>query len=145
VASGSNSSLWRKPCAADSKSPSPGEIPPPTTSASNTAATFSACKACPERATATERVKSTSYRLGNGYLCAFTPNRHGARYTTRTVDFFAAYVVPEDVWYILPSRVVLKTKSHELMLCPGRPKTRSDSNRYEIYLEAWPLLRTKRP
>jgi hypothetical protein len=29
------------------------------------------------------QVKSTSYRLGNGYLCAFTPNRHGARYTTQ--------------------------------------------------------------
>ena len=91
------------------------------------------------------QVKSTSYRLGNGYQCTFKPNQNGASYTTRNVDFFAAYVVPEDVWYILPSRVVLKTKSHELMLCPGRPKTRSDSNRYEIYLEAWPLLRTKRP
>jgi|SRR5579863_6516534 len=91
------------------------------------------------------QVKSTSYRLGNGYQCTFKPNQNGVSYTTRNVDFFAAYVVPEDVWYILPSRVVLKTKSHELMLCPGRPKTRSDSNRYEIYLEAWPLLRTKRP
>jgi PD-(D/E)XK endonuclease len=90
------------------------------------------------------QVKSTSFRVGNGYLCAFTPNRRGARYTTRSVDFFAACVIPEDAWYILPARVVLKTKSHMLMLCPGRPAKRSDGNLYEIYLEAWPLLRTKR-
>jgi hypothetical protein len=88
------------------------------------------------------QVKSTSFCVGNGYLCAFTPNRSGGRYTTRKVDFFAAYVVPEDAWYILPSRVVLKTKSHNLMLCPGRPKRRADWNRYETYLEAWNLLRT---
>jgi PD-(D/E)XK endonuclease len=87
------------------------------------------------------QVKSTSYRIGNGYLCSFKPNHRGGRYTIRKVDFFAAYVIPVNAWYILPSRVVLKTKSHDLMLCPGRPKARSDGNRYEIYLEAWHLLR----
>jgi hypothetical protein len=88
------------------------------------------------------QVKSTSYRIGNGYLCSFKPNHRGGRYSTRKVDFFAAYVIPEDAWYILPARVVLKTKSDNLMLCPGRPKAKSDANRYEIYLEAWKLLRT---
>jgi hypothetical protein len=53
-------------------------------------------------------------------------------------DFFAAYVVPENVWYILPARIVLKTNSNMLMLCPGRPAKRSDGNLYEIYLEACP-------
>jgi hypothetical protein len=92
------------------------------------------------------QVKSTSYRLGNGYQCSFRPNHLGARYSPRKVDFFAALVIPEDVWYILPSSVVLKTKSDMLVLCPHRPQVKSDGNRYEIYLEAWNLLRrgTKR-
>jgi hypothetical protein len=90
------------------------------------------------------QVKSTTYRLGNGYQCSFKPNHHGARYTTRNVDFFAAYVIPEDAWYILPSRIVLRTKSDMLMLCPHRPQAKSDANRYESYLEAWPLLRASR-
>jgi hypothetical protein len=86
------------------------------------------------------QVKSSSYRLGNGYLCAFKPNRRGGRYSIKKVDFFAAYIIPVDAWYILPARVVLKTKSHDLMLCPVRTPKR---NRYlyEHYREAWPLLR----
>jgi hypothetical protein len=87
------------------------------------------------------QVKSTSYRLGSGYQCCFRPNANGAHYTTRNVDFFAAYVIPEDAWYILPSRVVLKTKSHDLMLCPNRPITSSNRSRSEAYQEAWHLLR----
>jgi len=57
------------------------------------------------------------------------------------VDFFAAYIVPEDVWYIIPAAVVLKTKSCDLMLCPVKPLRR---NRYwyERYREAWKLLRS---
>jgi len=86
------------------------------------------------------QVKSTSYRLGNGYLCAFKPNHQGGRYTTRKVDFFAAYVIPKDAWYILPAPVVLKTKSNMLMLCPIQPTRRKDSYRYESYREAWKLL-----
>jgi hypothetical protein len=90
------------------------------------------------------QVKSTSYRVGRGYLCSFRPNFLAPRYSVRTVDFFAAYVIPENVWYILPSRLVLSTKSSMLVLCPHRPKVKSDANRYEIYLEAWNLLRASR-
>jgi hypothetical protein len=86
------------------------------------------------------QVKSTSFRIGNGYLCAFKPNRRGGRYTTKKVDFFAAYIVQENVWYILPSPVVLKTKSNDLMLCPVRPRKR-DRYQYESYREAWHLLK----
>ena len=87
------------------------------------------------------QVKSTSYSLGNGYLCGFKPNQKRKRYARRKVDFFAAYIVPEDVWYILPAATVLKTKSSDLMLCPVRPMRR-DCYKYEHYREAWPLLRT---
>jgi len=87
------------------------------------------------------QVKSTSYQIGNGYLCAFKPNRKGRRYTTKSVDFFAAYVIPENAWYVLPSSAVLKTKSNDLMLCPVR-RPKRDLYRYEGYREAWNLLRS---
>ena len=87
------------------------------------------------------QVKSTSCRLANGYLCGFRPNQKGDPYTTRKVDFFAAYIVPEEVWYVIPAAVVLKTKSSDLMLCPVQPMRR-DCYKYEGYREAWKLLRS---
>ncbi|MFY9680520.1 MAG: group I intron-associated PD-(D/E)XK endonuclease [Candidatus Sulfotelmatobacter sp.] len=86
------------------------------------------------------QVKSTSYRLANGYLCGFKPNQKGKQYTTRKVDFFAAYIVPEEIWYVIPAAVVLKTKSLSLMLCPVQPMQR-DCYKYEGYRDAWKLLR----
>src|SRR5712672_394955 len=92
------------------------------------------------------QVKSTSHRVANGYQCGFRPNlKSRRRYTTRKIDFFAAYVVEEDVWYIIPSAVVLKTRSLCLMLCPVRKQQkRSDGYVYECYREAWHLLRARR-
>jgi hypothetical protein len=86
------------------------------------------------------QVKSTSYRLGTGYLCGFRPNQRRKRYARRKVDFFAAYIVPEGVWYVIPAAVVLKTKSSDLMLCPVQPMQR-DCYKYESYRDAWKQLR----
>ncbi len=94
------------------------------------------------------QVKSTSYRLSNGYQCACKPNQKSRPYTRSKVDFFAAYIVPEDVWYIIPASVVFKTKSSDLMLCPVQKRVRRDGYKYEAYREAWKLLRSsskKRP
>lgn len=88
------------------------------------------------------QVKSTSYRLGSGYQCGLRPNERRKRYTRRQVDFFAAYIVPEDVWYIIPASAVLRTKSCDLMLCPVQTPRR-DSYLYEGYREAWKLLRNR--
>jgi|SRR5580704_879375 hypothetical protein len=88
------------------------------------------------------QVKSTSFRLGNGYLCGFSSNQRGKRYMKWQVDFFAAYVIPEDVWYIIPAAPVLKNKGTALMLCPVRPMRR-DCYQYEGYREAWKLLRSQ--
>ena len=86
------------------------------------------------------QVKSTTYRTGTGYLCGFKPGEGSKPYTTRKVDFFAAYVIPEDVWYVIPASVVLKKKG-DLMLCPVE-RRKYDRYRYESYREAWRLLRT---
>src|SRR4030081_1712097 len=44
------------------------------------------------------RVKSTTFRTGKGYLCRFKPGVGSAPYTLQKVNFFAAYVIPENVW-----------------------------------------------
>jgi hypothetical protein len=79
-------------------------------------------------------------RKGNGYLCGFSCNQRNKRYTRRQVDFFAAYVIPEDLWYIIPAAAVLKKKGTELMLYPVQTVLR-DRYKYEVYREAWKLLR----
>jgi hypothetical protein len=87
------------------------------------------------------QVKSTSFRIGTGYLCGFSCNQRSKRYRRRQVDFFAAYVIPEDVWYVFPAAAVLTNRGTELMLCPVQPKRR-DCYRYECYREAWKLPRS---
>jgi len=54
------------------------------------------------------------------------------------LDFFAAYVIPEDVWYLIPTGVVLQRRG-DLMLCPVQPR-KYDRYKYECYREAWGLL-----
>jgi hypothetical protein len=87
------------------------------------------------------QVKSTDFRTGTGYLCGFKPGEKSRRYTTKRLDLFAAYVIPEDVWYVIPASVVLKKKGG-LML---RPVERLEDVRchYESYREAWSLLRPR--
>jgi hypothetical protein len=85
------------------------------------------------------QVKSTTVRTEFGYLCQFKPGPHSRQYTVRQVDFFAAYVVPEDVWYLIPSRVLLRHRQRAVTLCPIHPK-HPDRYRYECYKEAWTIL-----
>ena len=86
------------------------------------------------------QVKSTDCRTLYGYLCQFKPNSHSKPYTLKKVDFFAAYVIPEDVWYLIPAEVLLRGKPKKaLTLLPAKPR---HPNRYkcEGYREAWGLL-----
>ncbi len=87
------------------------------------------------------QVKSTTNRNGNGYLCQFKPNFHKKHdYTVDEIDFFAAYIIPENIWYLIPSRLLLgPPRRTGVMLFPVVPLKK---NRYgfEAYKEAWPLL-----
>jgi hypothetical protein len=49
------------------------------------------------------------------------------------VDFFAIYLIPLDLWYIIPFEAV---KGTSLMLTPGRK-----GQKYKHYTEAWHLVR----
>lgn len=85
------------------------------------------------------QVKSTTSRLRNGYRCLLQPPQAKENpkklYSAEQVDFFAAYVIPEDVWYILPAAVAVKMRGRA-WLFPGSP-----GHKYEKYKEAWELLR----
>jgi hypothetical protein len=84
------------------------------------------------------QVKSTTVRTGTGYLCQFKPNKQD--YRVEQVDLFAAYIIPEDVWYLIPSAVLLgETRKHAVMLFPMVP-LRKDRYKYEAYKEAWTML-----
>jgi hypothetical protein len=78
------------------------------------------------------QVKSTTIENGGGYVCVI--RKQGKPYTSGSFDFVAAYVVPEDVWYIIPVRDI---GGRECMsLCSS-----STRNENEKYREAWHLLR----
>ncbi len=57
-------------------------------------------------------------------------------YTSAEIDFFAAYIIPEDTWYILPIQAVAARSS--LLF---RRKRDRKPGLYDAYREAWPLLR----
>jgi PD-(D/E)XK endonuclease len=80
---------------------------------------------------ASVQVKSTTFPMGGGYGCAV--RKQGARYARGSFDFLAAYVIPEDAWYIIPaSRIEGKAS---VILCSS-----SKEAKYEEYRETWGLL-----
>jgi len=92
------------------------------------------------------QVKSTTATSGAGYICQFHPNhlkKHD--YSLDEIDIFAAYVIPEDAWYLIPAGLLLgKHRKHIAMLCPRvRPKKKA-SYCYEPYRENWDLLKKSR-
>jgi len=81
---------------------------------------------------ASVQVKSTTTELGTGYACVV---RGGHKpYAGGSFDFLAAYVVFEDVWYIIPAEKIQGKGCVALY-----PK--SKKSKYEKYREAWKLLR----
>jgi hypothetical protein len=85
------------------------------------------------------QVKCTTFELqsGTGYCCS-TCSSHKP-YPKGAFDFLAAYVIPEDVWYIIPAEEILGLKSVSLCTEEGEAK-------YEEYREAWDSLkRTMQP
>jgi hypothetical protein len=86
------------------------------------------------------QVKSTDCRTEFGYLCQFKPGPGTQPYTLEQIDFFAAYVIPRDVWYLIPAMVLLGgAQKKALTLLPSKPR-HPDRYKYECYREAWTLL-----
>ena len=92
------------------------------------------------------QVKSTTCRAAAGYLCQFKPNHQKKRdYSLGQIDLFAAYVIPENAWYLIPAALLLgKRRKTMAMLCPVTPPAKKACYRYERYREAWKLLTRSR-
>ncbi len=92
------------------------------------------------------QVKSTTSRCGAGYRCMFMPNYLKKRdYSLDQIDVFAAYVIPEDAWYLIPAVLLLGPRRLTMaMLSPVVPPVKKASYRYEPYREAWSLLTRSR-
>jgi hypothetical protein len=92
------------------------------------------------------QVKSTTQRSGAGYRCQFTPNFQSKHdYSLDQIDLFAAYVIPEDAWYLIPAPLLLgKRRRCIAMLCHITPPAKRACYRYECYRESWNLLTKSR-
>jgi hypothetical protein len=77
------------------------------------------------------QVKSTELWNGSCYLCQL--HMCGRQYTPEEIDYYAIYVLPEDVWYIFPTRTLAGMGS--VGLTPHRK-----GHKYERYMENWRLL-----
>ena len=60
------------------------------------------------------------------------------RYRASDFDYLAVYVIPRNVWYIIPSEVA--TRKGAIRVAPSNPR-----NQYERFREAWRLLRNREP
>ena len=78
------------------------------------------------------QVKSTIFHEGEGYSCTLKDSR--GPYKKNSFDFVAAYVIPEDLWYIIPEKKVRGMWSVGL-----HPEL--EVSKYGEYEEAWHLLR----
>jgi hypothetical protein len=86
------------------------------------------------------QIKSTtSRRFPEGcYRCNVHP-ASGLPYKRGDFDFLAAYVIPEDLWYIIPAKRIVSGKKTAIMLY-----TASLTGRWAPYKEAWDQLRNHR-
>lgn len=83
------------------------------------------------------QVKCTSTKSHESYSCHVRAGG-GVSYLENQIDFLAAYIIPRDVWYILPAAVAVSHHS-AVILSPHLP-----TSKYARYREAWHLLKAKR-
>ncbi len=77
------------------------------------------------------QVKSTSFQRRGSYTCNIE-SKTGTRYMRGKLDVFAVYLVPIDLWYIIPFEVAARNLSLNL--------TPYDGHKFAQYMEAWHLL-----
>jgi hypothetical protein len=85
------------------------------------------------------QVKSTGCAFNRGY---FAPSVGGKKfYKADDIDFLVAYIVPQDVWYVIPVNRITSTST--LSLYPSG--CRKGGGRFECYREAWHLMAGQTP
>jgi hypothetical protein len=79
------------------------------------------------------QVKSTTYQRRGSFMCNIARANKRERYGPGKLDFFAVYLVPIDLWYIIPFAVVDDVRTLSL--------TPRSGHKFAQYMEAWNLLR----
>jgi hypothetical protein len=79
------------------------------------------------------QVKS-AYRAGEygGYTFHAHGNENKKVYCLKDIDVLVAYIVPEDLWYVVPVSVFRRIKSMKLF-----PVSRRRRSKFEVYREGW--------
>jgi hypothetical protein len=91
------------------------------------------------------QVKSSTNRIGRGYWCDLTRYyKRGREYTLEEIDMFAAYLIPVNVWYLIPAAVLFREGTRGAMLFPLKQPVYKNSFHYERYKEAWWLVTKSR-
>ncbi len=79
------------------------------------------------------QVKSTRYQKAGSFICNIVRASQQERYSPGMLDFFAVYLVPIDLWYIIPFDMVKDIRTLTLIPRSG--------HKFSQYMEAWNLLR----
>jgi hypothetical protein len=82
------------------------------------------------------QVKSAHTSAINGYTFHACGNVSSRIYTSRDIDFLVGYVVPDNVWYVLPIELFLTIGAVKVF-----PSSKRRMSRYEKYREAWEYFR----
>lgn len=86
------------------------------------------------------QVKSVAVPSRDSYrITSASGHSSKSAYTSSEIDLLAAYIIPEDTWYLIPINAFTPVKT--IRLCPHQPSRR----RFEIYREAWKLFTIPRP
>ena len=81
------------------------------------------------------QVKGTAVFNGTSFNVSTRARQGGKPYAADAFEFFAFYIVPMNVWYIVPKQVADHGKCR-LALRPHVLKSR-----YAGYMEAWELMK----
>jgi len=81
------------------------------------------------------QVKSAHTSATNGYTFHACGNVQSQTYTARDIDFLVGFVVPDDVWYVLPIDLF-----RTIGMVKVFPSSKRRMSRYEKYREAWCLM-----
>lgn len=82
------------------------------------------------------QVKGTDCREADRYNCCLAGSKR-MTYTVKQIDYFAIYLLEEDLWYIFPVKRLAGRRG--VTICPHRKK-----NTHARYREAWDLLNPRK-
>jgi hypothetical protein len=77
----------------------------------------------------------TTYKLYRGAYRTMSCRNHRKRYRVEEIDFLVAYIVPRNVWYVIP--VDCLGRGYDLAFYPSGCR---QGGHFECYREAWHLM-----